>query len=67
MSAIESIARLGGVAMTPGSTRHPQPESCPTCGGPLITVLARRWCVQPYSKNGCGGFWVLRRGRWVRR
>lgn len=37
-----------------------------SCKCTLVTVGARRWCVTPYARNGCAGFWVLRGSRWVR-
>lgn len=41
-------------------------ERCPDCGGELLTVGGRRWCIQPYHENGCAGFWTRRRDGWRR-
>jgi hypothetical protein len=38
--------------------------TCKKCGGPVIVVLKRAWCVQRYDLGGCGGYWVLRNGKW---
>lgn len=32
---------------------------CPTCGGSVVVVGKRAWCVQTYAKGGCGGFWLV--------
>lgn len=39
-------------------------DRCPRCGGDLVTVpyrdgKARQWCVELYTKGGCGLFRVI--------
>lgn len=31
--------------------------SCPGCGGPVVVIQHRAWCVQTYANGGCGRFW----------
>jgi hypothetical protein len=40
--------------------------TCPACGGDVVEVGKRAWCVKLYATGGCGGFWQLRAGRWRR-
>ena len=27
---------------------------CPNCGGPVVVVGRRAWCVETYANGGCG-------------
>lgn len=38
---------------------------CPDCGGQVIVVRARAWCIRTYER-GCSAFFRLRAGAWVR-
>lgn len=31
---------------------------CRRCGGEVIEVLLRAWCIRPYASGGCGSFWA---------
>lgn len=37
---------------------------CKKCGGHVIVVLKRAWCVKPYADGGCGRDFVFKRGKW---
>ena len=37
---------------------------CSHCGGLVVVLLARAWCLKLYAEDGCGGFWQRRGGRW---
>lgn len=37
---------------------------CKKCGGPVVVVLNRAWCVGRYSEGGCGGYWERKGGKW---
>ncbi len=39
-------------------------ERCPICGGEVVTVQKRAWCVKTYATGGCGGYWTLRAQTW---
>lgn len=29
-----------------------------SCGGVIVEVHARRWCIKRYADGGCGGVWM---------
>lgn len=33
---------------------------CPRCGGHVITIGRRSWCIKPYHLGGCGLYWTTR-------
>lgn len=32
------------------------PPSCPKCGGEVVIVNRRAWCIRPIGSGGCGTF-----------
>lgn len=32
---------------------------CPKCGGSLVVVAKRAWCIARYRDGGCGSFFTL--------
>jgi hypothetical protein len=34
--------------------------TCGVCGGRVIIVGERRWCVRPFAEFGCGRFWTAK-------
>ncbi len=42
----------------------PDNPTCKKCGGRVIVVLNRAWCVKRYGDGGCGSDFVRRDGRW---
>ncbi len=41
-------------------------SACPRCGGSVIVVLLRAWCMRAYTAGGCGSFFTSSNGRWRR-
>ena len=39
-------------------------SACTKCGGRVVVVIARAWCVEPYANGGCGSYFALRGGKW---
>lgn len=29
-----------------------------------IEIGDRRWCLVRYDQGGCGGYWILKNGKW---
>lgn len=57
----------GAAAPSPGCAgSRPRLAACPTCGGPVASVLRRAWCIRPYDIGGCGSFFQWRGGSWTK-
>lgn len=39
--------------------------TCRRCGGEVVSVGRRAWCIRPYADGGCGAFYVQRGRDWV--
>lgn len=39
--------------------------TCKRCGGHVIVVLKRAWCMRRYVDGGCGYDFIQRDGRWM--
>lgn len=42
------------------------PSRCPNCGGVLVRVDLRAWCVATYLSGGCSSYWTAETGEWRR-
>lgn len=39
---------------------------CKRCGGEVMLLGDRAWCMKPYADGGCGGHFRYVDGRWRR-